>query len=195
MNKEIPYTSAMDILAMTTVGILFPESYGTSQIKDALKLLRKLIQSCLELAADDEASGETESGYTWEEKIETLVKLAKAVGRFTNTDRGTEGYKITREHLIRAYDEFCEWRHDEPYLVDEIKELLGRREYEDVQTGTRLIVENDNPGYPDIRKLTIVCPKDCTLSIEEINETMTRLQDRADIPVEQRMVSLRWSES
>ncbi len=65
---------------------------------------------------------------TWEEKIESLVKLAKAVGRFTNTDRGTEGYKVTREHLFRAYDEFCEWRHDEPYVVDEIKALLQQYE-------------------------------------------------------------------
>jgi hypothetical protein len=62
--------------------------------------------------------------YTWEEKIESLVKLAKAVGRFTNTDRGTEGYKVTREHLFNAYDEFCEWRHEEPYVVDEIKALM-----------------------------------------------------------------------
>ena len=65
-----------------------------------------------------------EKHYTWEEKIESLVNLAKAVGRFTNTDRGTEGYKVTREHLVRAYDEFCEWRHDEPYVGDEIKRIL-----------------------------------------------------------------------
>jgi hypothetical protein len=25
-------------------------------------------------------------------------------------------------------DEFCEWRHDEPYVVDEIKELLKGQE-------------------------------------------------------------------
>lgn len=61
---------------------------------------------------------------TWEEKIESLVKLAKAAGRFLDAERGTEGYQVTREHLMSAYDEFCDWRHEEPYVVDEIKALV-----------------------------------------------------------------------
>jgi hypothetical protein len=70
----------------------------------------------------------TEGRYTWEQKIESLVTLAKAAGRFLNTDQGTEGHKATRGHLLAVYAAFCEWRHDEPYAVDEIKALLARYE-------------------------------------------------------------------
>ncbi len=62
--------------------------------------------------------------YTWEEKIESLVTLAKAVGRYTNTEPGTDGYREAGRQLEEAYEDFCQWRHDEPYVVDEIKALL-----------------------------------------------------------------------
>lgn len=65
---------------------------------------------------------------TWEEKIESLAKLAKAAGRYTNneTERGTDYAEEARRGLLEAYEEFCGWRHDEPYVVDEIKALLAR---------------------------------------------------------------------
>ena len=65
---------------------------------------------------------------TWEEKIDSLAKLAKAAGRFLNTDQGTAGYQEARGHLLAVYVEFCEWRHEEPYVVDEIKALLAEKE-------------------------------------------------------------------
>ena len=61
---------------------------------------------------------------TGEEKIESLVKLAKAVGRYTNAEPGTDYYNDARRALFTAYEEFCQWRHDEPYVVDEIKSLM-----------------------------------------------------------------------
>ena len=65
--------------------------------------------------------------YTWEEKIESLVRLAKAAGRFLNAEEvDSDYYKDARGHLFAMYAEFCEWRHDEPYVVDEIKALLGQ---------------------------------------------------------------------
>jgi len=65
---------------------------------------------------------------TWEQKIECLVRLAKAVGRFTNAEPGTDYYNDARKSMFAAYDEFCEWRHDDPYIVDEIKALMVERE-------------------------------------------------------------------
>jgi len=64
--------------------------------------------------------------YTWEEKIDSLVKLAKAAGRYLNSrdEQGTDYNEETIYNLREAYEEFCQWRHDEPYVVDEIKALL-----------------------------------------------------------------------
>lgn len=68
--------------------------------------------------------------YTWEEKIDSLVKLAKATGKYTNiiTEVGTDGYKEARQQLFDAYEEFCNWRHEEPYVVDEIKALVAQKD-------------------------------------------------------------------
>jgi len=70
-----------------------------------------------------------EQKMTWEPKVESLVRLAKATGRFINaspSEPGTDDYyDDARKGVIAAYDEFCEWRHDDPYVVDEIKALLG----------------------------------------------------------------------
>lgn len=72
--------------------------------------------------------------YTWEEKIESLVTLAKAAGDYINLPpNGEPGeiahYNETRSKLREAYDAFCEWRHDEPYAIDEIKAALSAREH------------------------------------------------------------------
>ena len=135
--------------------------------------------------------------YTWEEKIDSLVKLAKVVGSYIEASRedpGSDGYKELRRKLLEAYDEFCEWRHDEPYVVDEIKELLGEpKEYLDVHTGVRLIVKHDNPEYPEHPLITIICPPDHTLSIEQINEAMQRLQSSAGLSPQHSMPPLQWS--
>jgi len=72
------------------------------------------------------ATSETKR-YTWEEKIDNLVRMAKVVGTYLEVeieDPGSDGHKATREKLKETYLEFCEWRHDEPYVVDEIKALM-----------------------------------------------------------------------
>jgi hypothetical protein len=61
---------------------------------------------------------------TWEEKIDSLVKLAKAAGAFLNSEPRTEYRAEMHRKMDDAYIEFCEWRHEEPYVVDEIKQLL-----------------------------------------------------------------------
>lgn len=63
---------------------------------------------------------------TWEEKIESLVKLAKTVGRYTNAEPGTDYHNDARRSLLDAYEVFCQWRHDEPYVVDDIKTLMSK---------------------------------------------------------------------
>jgi hypothetical protein len=71
---------------------------------------------------------------TWEEKIDSLVRLAKAAGRYTNAEPGTDYYRDARRELFDAYEEFCQWRHEEPYVVDEIKQLLEIGEHFAVTT-------------------------------------------------------------
>ena len=68
--------------------------------------------------------------YTWEEKIDSLAKLAKAAGRYINSrdEMGTDYNEEAIFNLREAYEEFCQWRHDEPYVVDEIKALLSQYE-------------------------------------------------------------------
>lgn len=63
---------------------------------------------------------------TWEEKIESLVNLAKATGRFLNTETEpeTDYSQDAHKRLHDAYKEFCDWRHDEPFVVDEIKQAI-----------------------------------------------------------------------
>ncbi|HZU01544.1 MAG TPA: hypothetical protein VFA10_17885 [Ktedonobacteraceae bacterium] len=132
--------------------------------------------------------------YTWEEKIDCLAKLAKAAGVYLDVsidDPGTDYHKDARRRLMDAYEEFCQWRHEEPYVVDEIKELLtGRREYTDELTGVRLLIEKENPAYPDHPKMTVICPHNFDGKHEKINEAMLRLQIRAGIPPEERMQPL-----
>ncbi len=68
--------------------------------------------------------------YTWDEKIDSLVKLAKATGTYLDVvieEPGSDGHIEARRHLFDAYDEFCEWRHGEPYVVDEIKALMSNK--------------------------------------------------------------------
>lgn len=122
---DLTYTDAMDRLVLLTVGPICLEvpSGSSGQVALLLGLLRKLVQGCLELAGDG-ASGETATDYTWEEKIECLVRLAKATGRYLNVEAGTDYYNDARQKLSDTYEWFCEWRHDEPYVVDEIKALL-----------------------------------------------------------------------
>jgi len=56
---------------------------------------------------------------TWEQKVESLVKLAKAAGRFINATPGTDDYhNDARRSMFEAYEE--------PYVVDEVNALLGK---------------------------------------------------------------------
>jgi|SRR5579863_5855991 len=74
-----------------------------------------------------EEDGSEKKSYTWEDKIECLVQLAKAVGSYIEVSReepGSDGYKEHRRELLVAYQAFCEWRHTPPYVVDEIWERI-----------------------------------------------------------------------
>ena len=77
--------------------------------------------------------------YTWEEKIDNLARLAKAAGRYINSrdELGSDYNEEAMFNLREAYEEFCQWRHEEPYVVDEIKELLvkGKPEVEAEKQG------------------------------------------------------------
>lgn len=68
------------------------------------------------------------SNYTWYDKVNNLVKLAKAVGDLLEVEieePGSDGHKEARQKLKEAYEEFCQWRHDEPDIVDLINTKLS----------------------------------------------------------------------
>jgi hypothetical protein len=74
----------------------------------------------------------------WKKKIKDLFRLLHAVGSFTNS--GDEGEQPYREELFAAYDAICQWRHDKPYLDDEIEALLQARDERAVKILERLKV-------------------------------------------------------
>lgn len=78
-----------------------------------------------------EVRGNYGATYTWEEKIENLLKMAKLVGTYLEVEievPGSDGHKEIRRKLDNEYAAFCDWRHSDPYVVDEIKQLLTGEE-------------------------------------------------------------------
>lgn len=62
--------------------------------------------------------------YTWEEKIDNLARLAKEIGVYLDVEReepGSDYCRDVRRRLTEAYEEFCQWRHDETWIVDEMR--------------------------------------------------------------------------
>ncbi len=56
-------------------------------------------------------------------------------------------------------------------------------EFVDELTAIRMLVDQDNPGYPGHPKITVICPER-SVSLEEINAALSRLRFRAGIPYE-----------
>jgi hypothetical protein len=129
--------------------------------------------------------------YTWEEKIESLVKLAKRVDTFFSSREGENSLnKIPDLFLVRlASDDVGTWWHDEPSLIDEIKALIGQKtEYTDELTGILMRIDHDNPEYPGHPKISVICPEPSTFSafsIQQVNEALHRLRRLARVPYEQ----------
>ena len=66
----------------------------------------------------------------WEQKIDALVRIAKEVDVYLDAEIQAPRSDYThdvRMRLIEMCEEFCQWRHDEPYVVDEIKGLLDQQ--------------------------------------------------------------------
>ncbi len=69
--------------------------------------------------------------YTWEQKIDNLARVAKEVGVYLDAEIEAPGSDYTcdtRRRLMAAYEEFCQWRHEEPCVIDEIKALIAQEE-------------------------------------------------------------------
>jgi len=77
----------------------------------------------------------------WKKKIKDLFRLLHAVGSFTNS--GDEGEQPYREELFAAYDAICQWRHDKPYLDDEIDSLLQARDERAVEIVNSMSLDTD----------------------------------------------------
>src|SRR6266705_2930180 len=57
-------------------------------------------------------------------------------------------------------------------------------EYTDELTGIRMTIDQDNPRYPGHPKITVICPEGRILSLEQINEALSRLRHRAGVASE-----------
>jgi hypothetical protein len=89
--------------------------------------LEQIQAGILALAKGDEKIDYSIPSYTWEQKIDQLVSMAKLIGTYLEVEReepGSDGHKETRGALKDAFEQFCDWRHDEPYVADEIKKLI-----------------------------------------------------------------------
>src|SRR6266567_1776201 len=108
----------------------------------------------------------TAKHYTWEEKIDNLAKLAKAAGSYINSrdELGSDYNNEAMFNLRETYEEFCRWRHEEPYVVDEIKELLVKGKPE---------VEVEEQG-PFSREKQIEWQEKHRAEAEESHETLSR---------------------
>ena len=57
--------------------------------------------------------------------LDDLVRIAKEVGSYCNSDPGDER-EVAHRELHRLYEGFCEWRHDKPYGTTDFSELLSQ---------------------------------------------------------------------
>src|SRR6266567_2484611 len=124
----------------------------------------------------------TAKHYTWEEKIDNLAKLAKAAGSYINSrdELGSDYNNEAMFNLREAYEEFCQWRHDEPYVVDEIKELLVKESNIIHLKGKP--EEEENPTGPFSRERQIEWQEKHRAEAEEsLADLLTAILNRLDI--------------
>jgi hypothetical protein len=82
--------------------------------------------------------------------------------------------------LIEALPENREeWK---TIIAQRVYDLATPEEYIDHATRVRMLVEHDNPGYPDHPKITITCPEGHQLTFEQVNEAIKRLSKLAGLP-------------
>jgi len=58
------------------------------------------------------------------DKLDSLVHLAKTVGKYVNSEAGGDERKVMWEQLNYEYEDFCEWRHEEPFREHSMSEIL-----------------------------------------------------------------------
>lgn len=68
------------------------------------------------------------------EHLDDLVHLAKTVGRYVNSEKGTVERQTLWEQLNYEYEDFCEWRHEEPYRNISMSELIKQQKEELLDT-------------------------------------------------------------
>jgi hypothetical protein len=90
-------------------------------------------------------------------------------------------YLAFAERLIEALPENREgWK---TVIAQHVYDLVTPSEYIDSETKVRMLIEHDNPGYPDHPKVTITCPEGHQLSFEQVNAAIDRLSELARLPI------------
>lgn len=74
---------------------------------------------------------------------------------------------------------YDDWREDwKRIIAQRVYDLVTPKEYIDKDTRVRMTVEHDIPGHP---RVTVYPPDGNTLSIEQVNEAIRRLQQSAGL--------------
>lgn len=93
-------------------------------------------------------------------------------------------YLAFAEKVIEALPENRDkWK---TIIAQHIYDLVTPEEYIDGITRVRMLIEHDNPGYPDHPKVTITCPEDRQLTFEQTNAAIKRLSELAGLPLMER---------
>ncbi len=82
-----------------------------------------------------------------------------------------------KDNAVMLYD--GTHRHYIDLIAQRVYDLVTPEEYIDKTTRIRMTVEHDIPGHP---RVTVHPPEENTLSLEQTNEAIRRLQQSAGLP-------------
>jgi len=108
-----------------------------------------------------------------------LERVSESILALGKSQRDTR-YLPFAEKLIEALPETRdEWK---TVIAQHVYDLVTPSEYIDRATRVRMLIEHDNPGYPDHPKVTITCPEGHQLTFEQVNDAISRLSTLAGLP-------------
>lgn len=60
------------------------------------------------------------------EHLDDLTHLAKSVGKYLNSEANTTERTVAYQAMEYDYEDFCEWRHEEPYRHTAMSKIVKK---------------------------------------------------------------------
>jgi hypothetical protein len=121
-------------------------------------------------------NGSSHPGHRMLSELERVSESILALGKSQRDTR----YLAFAEKLIDALPETREeWK---TVIAQHVYDLVTPSEYIDRATRVRMLIEQDNPGYPDHPRVTITYPEGHQLTFEQANAAIWRLSTLAGLP-------------